>query len=397
MDQRENGALLAEELSRDHELLLADSDEALEQDFDLCILDGRALDRLWELVKQRKAREHPTFLPVLMVTSRPGVKMITRHVWQSVDELIITPIEKPELRARVAILLRVRGLSLALRSRGEEARALAESLADRARDMEAQTTQLEAQTRELRWSAERLAERTLAAEEANRVKGQFLATMSHELRTPLNAIGGYAELMEMGLRGPVTAEQHADLLRIQASQRHLLGLINEVLNYAKLETGAVHFHLENVPAREVVASSESLVTPQAKAKGLLLEVTPCEEDVTVRADAEKLLQILANLLSNAIKFTERGGRVSLWCGISGDAVLFRVSDSGIGIPTDKLEEIFEPFVQVRSDLTRTAEGTGLGLAISRDLARGMAGELVAESVPGSGSTFTLTLPSGIPR
>lgn len=397
MDQRENGALLAEELSRDHEVLPSDSDEALEQKFDLCILDGRALDRLWERVKARKAREHPTFLPVLLVTSRPGVKMITRHVWQSVDELIITPIEKPELRARVAILLRARSLSLALQRRGEEAQALAETLAERAREMEAQTTQLEAQTRELRWTAERLAERTHAAEEANRVKGQFLATMSHELRTPLNAIGGYAELMEMGLRGPVTAEQHADLLRIQASQRHLLGLINEVLNYAKLETGAVHFHVANVPAREVSASAESLVAPQAKAKGLLLEVAPCEREVSVRADAEKLLQILANLLSNAIKFTERGGRVSLWCGLSGDSVLFRVSDSGIGIPSDKLEEIFEPFVQVRSDLTRIAEGTGLGLAISRDLARGMGGELVVQSSAGSGSTFTLTLPAAAPR
>jgi signal transduction histidine kinase len=397
LDHRENGQLLAEELARDHELVPSDSDAALEEEFDLCIVDGRALDRLWERVQRRKAREQPSFLPVLLVTSRPGVKMITRHVWQSVDELIITPIEKPELRARVAILLRARTLSLALRVRGEEAEALASRLAERAREMEAQTRQLELQTRELRWSAEQLAERTQAAEEANRVKSQFLATMSHELRTPLNAIGGYAELMRMGLRGPLTEQQHGDLLRIEASQRHLLGLINEVLNYAKLETGAVHFRLGDVPANEVIGSAEALVAPQAKAKGLSLRVSPCEQEPLVRADAEKLLQILANLLSNAIKFTEPGGRVSLTCDLLGGAVHFRVSDSGIGIAADKLEEIFEPFVQVRSDLTRTAEGTGLGLAISRDLARGMAGELVAESVPGEGSTFTLVLPGGPPR
>ena len=392
LDQRENGTLLAEELSRDHTVVVADDEEALEQEFDLCILDGRALDRLWERVQQRKEREQPALLPVLLVTSRPGVKMVTRQVWRGVDELIITPIEKPELRARVAILLRARTLSLELRRQGEEARALAERLAGRAQEMEAQAAQLEKQTRELRWSAEQLAERTGAAEEANRVKSEFLATMSHELRTPLNAIGGYAELLEMGVRGPISDRQREDLRRIQASQRHLLGLINEVLNYAKLETGAVQYEVSDVGARGVLASAEALVAPQAGAKGLRLEVSPCSEALKVRADAEKLLQILANLLSNAVKFTPAGGRVSLWCGVVEGAVHFRVTDTGIGVPADKLGAIFEPFVQVRSDLTRTAEGTGLGLAISRDLARAMDGELVAESVVGQGSTFTLTLP-----
>nr|WP_276510390.1 HAMP domain-containing sensor histidine kinase [Longimicrobium terrae] len=262
--------------------------------------------------------------------------------------------------------------------------------------MEAQAVRLEAQTRELRWSAEQLAERTAAAEEANRVKSQFLATMSHELRTPLNAIGGYTELLEMGVRGPVTDQQRDDLLRIQASQRHLLGLINEVLNYAKLETGVVQYELADVPVREVVASAEALVSPQARVKGLHLNVVLRDPGMVVRADADKLLQVLANLLSNAVKFTESGGRVGLWCGVVDRAGLFRVTDTGIGIPADKLDDIFEPFVQVRSDLTRTAEGTGLGLAISRDLARGMGGELLAESVVGEGSTFTLTLPCGPP-
>jgi signal transduction histidine kinase len=378
MDHAENRAHLAHELAGDHELLDAETDAALDGEFDLCIVDGRALDRLWERVRARKAREQPAFLPVLLVTARPGVKMVTRHVWQSVDELIITPIEKAELRARVAILLRARSLSLALQARGEQARA--------------QTALLEAQTRELRWSAEQLAERTKLAEEANRVKSQFLATMSHELRTPLNAIGGYAELMEMGLRGPLTDDQRRDLVRIQASQRHLLGLINEVLNYAKLETGVVRFHLGDLSAREMLSSAEALVTPQAKAKGLALEVTPCDAALLVRADPEKLLQILANLLSNAIKFTDGGGRIGLRCEASRGVVAFRVEDTGIGIPADKLQEIFEPFVQLRSDLTRTADGTGLGLAISRDLARHPAGDLVAESRVDAGSSFTLTLP-----
>ncbi|MEO6525254.1 MAG: PAS domain-containing protein [Gemmatimonadaceae bacterium] len=230
------------------------------------------------------------------------------------------------------------------------------------------------------------------AESANRAKAEFLAVMSHELRTPLNAIGGYAELMEMGIRGPVSAEQRVDLRRIQTSQRHLLGLINEVLNYAKLETGMVRYYIADVSLRESVGAAESLVAPQAQTNGLALTVALCSPTLAARADAEKLRQILVNLLSNAVKFTPAGGRIEVTCAAADDMVSVRVSDTGIGIPADKLEAIFDPFVQVRADLTRPHEGTGLGLAISRDLARGMDGDLTVESRVGEGSTFSLTLP-----
>jgi signal transduction histidine kinase len=229
------------------------------------------------------------------------------------------------------------------------------------------------------------------AEAANRSKSEFLAVMSHELRTPLNAIGGYAELMEMGIRGPVTPQQGEDLRRIQTSQRHLLGLINEVLNYAKLETGTVHYEVADVLLRGAVAAAESLVAPQARAKGLTLAVDECPQGLAARADGEKLRQVLANLLSNAVKFTD-AGQVEISCRDEGERVSIVVADTGIGIPADKLGAIFDPFVQVRSDLTRPHEGTGLGLAISRDLARGMGGDLTVESRPGEGSVFTLTLP-----
>jgi signal transduction histidine kinase len=208
----------------------------------------------------------------------------------------------------------------------------------------------------------------------------------------LNAIGGYAELMELGIRGPITAEQRSDLARIQQSQRHLLGLINGVLNYARVEAGAVHYAITEVQVEEAVSACEALVMPQLRSRNLSLERNPCDAALRVNADAEKLQQILLNLLSNAVKFTEPGGSVSIRCSATDDRVCLEVSDTGIGIPAEQMARVFEPFVQVDAKLTRTREGTGLGLAISRDLARGMGGDITATSEPGVGSTFTLVLP-----
>ena len=234
------------------------------------------------------------------------------------------------------------------------------------------------------------------AETANRAKTDFLAVMSHELRTPLNAIAGHTELVELGVHGPVTDAQREALDRVRRSGRHLLGLINDVLNFAKLEAGHVEFDIGPVPLHEAVEGLEPLVSSQLRAKRLRFTPCDCPDRPVARADREKVRQILLNLLSNAMKFTEPGGAIVVECVADDGRVGVRVSDTGIGIAGDKLEQIFAPFVQVNRGLSTPHEGTGLGLAISRDLARGMGGDLRVASAEGTGSAFTLLLPAAQP-
>jgi two-component system CheB/CheR fusion protein len=236
----------------------------------------------------------------------------------------------------------------------------------------------------------------IAAETANEAKSRFLTAMSHDLRTPLNAIAGYTDLLDLGIRGPVTSAQHADLIRIKRSSRHLLSLINDILNFAKLEAGHVDFRIEDVPVDALVAEVDEMMAPQFREKSITLERS--ESSSFLRADPERVRQILVNLLTNALKFTPPGGRVCITCTTDDNTVAIEVSDTGIGIPKDSLERIFEPFVQVDRSLTSLdRDGVGLGLAISRDLARRMDGDLSVESVLGEGSRFLLRLPKAATR
>ena len=236
------------------------------------------------------------------------------------------------------------------------------------------------------------ARQAAASDEANRAKSEFLAAMSHDLRTPLNAIGGYTELLAMGVRGPVTQEQIDDLQRIKRSQQHLLGIINDILNFSRIEAGQATYDLTAVPLSAVMDAVGQMILPQANGKGIKLEVRDCPPTVVAWADRSKVEQILLNLLSNAVKFT-REGRVTLDCDWQDpQRVAITVTDTGLGIPADQLERIFEPFVQVGRSLTQPQEGTGLGLAISRDLAVAMGGEIVVTSVAEHGSQFSLILP-----
>jgi signal transduction histidine kinase len=232
------------------------------------------------------------------------------------------------------------------------------------------------------------------AESANRAKAEFLTMMSHELRTPLNAIGGYAQLLSLGVRGPVSPEQQLDLERIDRSQRHLLSLINDILNFAKIEAGHVAFDIRPVPLGQVLRSVEPLVAPQLRARAIRYDDAARDCDTTVRVDVEKTRQIVLNLLSNAIKFTPAGGTIAVTCEVGEGDVHVTVADSGVGIAAEKLDAIFEPFVQLERNFSSTHEGTGLGLSISRDLARRMGGDLSVASTLGEGAAFTLTLPRG---
>jgi signal transduction histidine kinase len=255
-------------------------------------------------------------------------------------------------------------------------------------------------------SQQSLEEARRAAEHASHVKSQFLATMSHEIRTPINAIIGYTELLDLGIAGTLTDGQRAQLARIRASGRHLVGLIDDVLDLSKVEAGQMAVELSPGVAGDAVDTALSLVRPQAAAKAIQLAGV-CQGDTNAPyvGDEARVQQILINLLSNAVKFTPSRGHVSVRCGTSNTGPLlasadgggrwthFTVEDTGIGIPGDKIESIFQPFTQVESGYTRTHGGTGLGLTISRRLARLMGGDLTVESHEGDGSRFTLWLPA----
>lgn len=236
------------------------------------------------------------------------------------------------------------------------------------------------------------ARRVATSESANVAKSAFLAAMSHELRTPLNAIGGYTDLLSLGLGGPITPQQTEYLERIRRSQQHLLGIISDLLNFSRIEGGQLTYDIAPLSLSHVIERVVPMVEPQAGAKAISLTIDATDPNCIVFGDRAKVDQILLNLLSNAVKFTGSNGTVRVGCKKSERTASIEVIDSGAGIPSDKLEAIFEPFVQLGRSLSSAHEGTGLGLAISRELARAMNGELRASSVVGTGSIFTLTLP-----
>ncbi|MFL5619334.1 MAG: sensor histidine kinase [Gemmatimonadaceae bacterium] len=229
------------------------------------------------------------------------------------------------------------------------------------------------------------------ADAAARTKSEFLAMMSHELRTPLNAIAGYAQLLEMGFRGPLTDGQRDAVNRILRGQEHLLTLVDAVLTFSRLTSGRLTIDSTELDAADLIDTASEALVVEFAAREIDFRILACPERVRVCADRERAVEILRHLLSNALKFTPKGGAVTVGCEETGGLVCFVVSDTGRGIPEGQRDAIFQPFVQVEKGLTRSADGSGLGLAIGRELAERMGGTLTVTSQEGAGSRFVLSL------
>jgi signal transduction histidine kinase len=267
------------------------------------------------------------------------------------------------------------------------------------RDTDKERVDLLALEQQARANAERLRSEAEAAraeaERANNSKTDFLAVMSHELRTPLTAIMGYEELLSDGITGPVTELQRQQLGRINASARHLLGLIDEILTFARVDIGRERVRWESMSVNHTLGDAAALVEPMAAAKDVHFIVELLEEDQSIQTDGTKLRQMLVNLLSNGIKFTDRG-EVRVSCAVVNGMLQVSIADTGVGIAAENIEDVFEPFWQAEQTATRRTGGTGLGLSVTRKLARLLGGDVTVASSVGTGSIFVLSLPMKAP-
>ena len=301
--------------------------------------------------------------PIILITALSDREARLRGLASGADDFLSKPLDGAELRARIRNLLRLSAAYEELSFRNAEITA-ALAIARAAKE---------------------------EADAANAAKGRFLQIMSHELRTPLNAIGGYAEILELGVRGALTPDQATDIARIKRAAAYVTRLINDVLTLERVELDRP-FDLVPMNLAVALTAIDELCVMQARAAGVTLNVAISREDVRVFTDPERLKQILLNLVTNAIKFTPSGGRVEVTSVASPSTVTVSVQDTGIGISEARADGIFEPFVQIDPQLTPAGQrGVGLGLAVSRQLARSMGGDLKLEKTDVSGSRFTLTL------
>jgi signal transduction histidine kinase len=364
LDRESNRELVAEWLSGIYDILLPTSDQDIQRPFDLGIIDGPALDRLWEAVRERRRREQPVILPFLLVTPRPDVRLITRHIWTTIDELIVSPVEKLELHIRVEILLRGRRLSLALRD------------------------EVEAAERERR-----------RAEAALESRARLIHGLTHDLKNPLGAIRGFAGMLLGEVPGELNAQQRNWIQRILGATSGTLRLLDDLLELFRAESGRLPLHPEPTEVASLLRDVSDDHRATAEAEGLVLEVDASPGLPTVNTDPHRVRQILGNLLSNALKYTPDGGRVRLRARKVDEAagprpspaLVIEVSDTGPGIPRKEQERIFHEFS--RLEAANGPRGAGLGLAISRTVARTLGGDLTVQSEPGRGATFELWLPT----
>jgi signal transduction histidine kinase len=336
VDHRRNRHLLAEWLERQYQVVLAGTDAALQEGFDLAILDGPALDRLWGQVQARKQVEEPLFLPVLLLVSHQGIDLATRHLWRAIDEVVLRPIEKVELQARVEILLRARRLSAVLQQRHS--------------DLEA-----------------------------------FIHAMTHELRAPLRVIQGFVE--ELEATPPLAHEAQHCLGRIRTATTQAQDLIASLLDFGRLGHDAVKPRRIGLPG----VISSCLRHLQAKIHEQKAQVNVPADQVVLHADPTLLKLVLTNLLENAMSFVAPGvsPQVTVTSAVAGGMCRIEVTDNGIGISPEDQVRLFNPFVRLHGE--EEYPGTGLGLATVRKAVKLMGGQVGVTSAPGTGSTFWFEL------
>ncbi|NMG21510.1 hybrid sensor histidine kinase/response regulator [Brasilonema bromeliae] len=352
VEQSENRRLLAEWLGMSYKVVVPDlvvqSGKAvplLDEPFDLCILDGPALDYMWEWVQARKHKEQPVFLPFLLITVRSDVKLLTRNLWQSIDELITKPIEKLELHARIEMLLRSRRLSLQLETALKQERELKEQ------------------------------------------KSRFISMVSHEFRNPLNTIAGFTRLLE---QDKLSQEKRADFFqRIQAAVRRMVALLDDVLILSKSEAN----HLTYNPIRLAIEPFCRKLIEEIKfsiSTGHTIDFNCEDECFTVYIDEAVVRHVLTNLLSNAIKYSPPDSTVGLKLQCQSETVIFQVQDQGVGIAPADQQRLFESFF--RASNVGNIPGTGLGLAIVKQVVERYGGTITVKSEMNVGTTFTVALP-----
>jgi signal transduction histidine kinase len=357
LEHQGNHRLLAAWLRQHYQVVLADTAPSLSAAFDLAILDAAALAQRHQAVLDRKAAEKPVFLPFLLLSSRHQASQVVPHLGQSVDELLLTPIDQLELRARTEILLRVRQQSLELKRHNDELAAFI----DERRAVE-------------------------------RMKDEFISIASHELRTPLTSIMGYVSLLLDGEVGELTEEQQQFLQIVDSNAERLIGLVNELLDISRIESGRIQLTLQPLDLREVVQAVCTDLRTASRSKRITTVVQLPLEPIHVQADRDRLIQVLTNLLSNAYKYSPESTTVTVQGTTQDGTVQVNVVDQGIGISALDQAQLFSKFFRADSARRQGITGTGLGLSITRSLVEMQGGQIWVSSCLGQGSTFSFTLP-----
>jgi len=338
LDHKTNRALLSDWLKQHYEVVIPDNGTPLVVPFDLCLIDGPTLDRLWQEVRLRKAEDAPTFLPVVLISSQRETELLTRHLWKTVDELIRVPIEKLELQARVEILLRTRQLSRELKLRNEELES-------------------------------------------------FFHAMTHDVRAPLRAIKGFARLLQEEEAERLGVQGRHDLERIQSVAAQMQEIIDGVIEFARVERA--DRQLQPVALDQLVQRCVQHLEQEAGQRQAL--VTVSGELPTVQGNVVLLMLALTNLLSNALKFVPPGVRptVTIRATTTRQVCRLEIEDNGIGIAPEDQPRLFQPFVQLHG--VEVYDGVGLGLATVRKAVELMGGRIGITSRIGQGSVFWLEL------